>query len=291
MKQYIYLALILISFGCFSACKEEVGKDPGNDGRPVVTLHSYAVEPPNSPDNDVLVRVAVNNKTAESFLLVLPTKEQKERIAANGETAYYQYVAEKGKKVDFKSNSLITDILLTDLKGEMAISVAAKNGSSISGSTVNFTGIIWKDVVEGTYHFAKKTANNQGVPAATITGKESVKTLLQVSENNPKFYRLKDLYGKGYSLKLEMTDVKKKDDSGTTYNVFRVPVAKTSGTFKDLGIVSVRDIGFWQNNDALVLEGNFGSAMYPNHDCMIFIQWFVNKGNLGYGIDYFLTDK
>jgi hypothetical protein len=97
------------------------------------------------------------------------------------------------------------------------------------------------------------------------------------------------VFGTGYHMKINLLDLKGKK-SGREYTFFRVPVADTPFTYGDYGAVSVRDIGYWQSNDAFITEGGYESGMYADYSCFIYIQYFVSAGNLGYDYDYFVPD-
>lgn len=67
-------------------------------------------------------------------------------------------------------------------------------------------------------------------------------------------YRFKDLYGTGKHLVINMLEQQGTDESGT-YSFFRIPATATSWSYGSYGTISVRDIGYWQGNDAYVTVG------------------------------------
>ena len=289
MKKYINaLGMILLAIVAMTSCKEEEGTTPGTDGAPAITLYQYAVEAPEyNPDNDVRIRIAANNQVTEAYYLAETTADKNAHVEADGETGYMTYVVENGTKIEGISGESSADITLTNLQGEYTITVVGVNGSNMASQEVTFAGLAWEDVVTGTYVFGTTSAS--GTPAATILGQSSVPTTLQVCTTDPTLYRFKDVFGEGYSMKINLID-KTATDSQGEYQFFRVPSTLTSYTYGSYGSISVSDIGYWQGNDAFVTDNGYESGMYANHNCFILIAYQVSAGALGYGYDEFIAD-
>lgn len=289
MKKYINaLGMVLLAIMAMTSCKEEEGTTPGTDEAPAITLYQYAVEAPEyNPDNDVRIRIAANNQVSEAYYLTETTADKKAHVEAEGETGYMTYVVENGTKIEGISGESNADIVLTNLQGECAITVVGVNGSNMTSQEVVFTGLAWEDVATGTYVFGTKSV--QGNPAATIVGQSSAPTTLQVCTTDPTLYRFKDVFGEGYSLKINLID-KTATDSQGTYQFFRVPSTLTPYTYSSYGNISISDIGYWQGDDTFVTDNGYESGMYANHNCFIMVVYTVSAGYLGYGYDEFIAD-
>lgn len=289
MKKYINaLGMILLAIVAMTSCKEEEGTTPGTDGAPAITLYQYAVEAPEyNPDNDVRIRIAANNQVSEAYYLAETTADKNAHVEADGETGYMTYVVENGTKIEGISGESSADITLTNLQGEYSITVVGVNGSNMASQEVTFTGLAWEDVATGTYVFG--TTSVDGGAAATIVGQSSAKTTLQVCTTDPTLYRFKDVFGEGYSMKINLIDQTGSDDDGE-YQFFRVPSTLTPYTYGNYGNITISDIGYWQGDDTWVTANGYESGMYANHNCFIFVAYTVSAGYLGYGYDKFIAD-
>lgn len=288
MKKYIFRIFIaFLAIAVTTSCTEDEGTDPGNDSSPVITLYKYKVSKPLNPDNDVILRLAANSPTSEAYYLVEKTTDRNDHITSMGEEGYKDYVVSNGIKVNDISGESNADITLTDLFGEYTITVVAVGGGSKTSTATVFNGLDWTDVAAGTYVFATQSVG--GTPSASVSGMPSHPTTLQICTTDDKLYRFKDVFGTGYHVKINLLNLKGTDADGE-YTFFRVPVADTPFTFGSHGAVGIRDIGYWQNNDAFVTENGYESGMYADHSCFVFIQYFVSAGNVGYGYDMFIPD-
>ena len=284
MKKYIYslLAVLFVS-AALTSCTEEEGTEPGNDSVPSVIIYQYAASRPNNPDNDIMVRFAANSKTTEAYYLVEKTTEKEAHVSSMGEEGYKDYVVSNGVKIDGISGASNADVTITDLYGAYTITAVAVSGNVKSASETSFTGLEWNDVVSGTYYFG---ASANLINALGLT---STHCLLQVCTTDAGLYRFKDVFGTGYSLKINLIDYKGSDGSGE-YQFFRIPVAETPFTYGNYGAVGVRDVGYWQGSDAWVTDYGYESGMYANYSCFLCIQYFVSAGNIGYGYDQFIAE-
>ncbi|MFT4222778.1 hypothetical protein [Dysgonomonas sp.] len=280
MKKYIYrLFIAVFATVAFTACTEDEGTEPGNDSNPVITIYQYKVSKPLNSDNDTRLRFAANSPTSEAYYLAEKTTDKNDRITSIGEEGYKDYVISHGTKINGISGESNVDVTLTDLFGEYTITSVAVGGGLKSSASVIFTGLDWSDKATGTYTFFKPS----------VTGIASRPTTLQVCTTDEKLYRFKDVFGTGYHMKINLLNLKGNDADGE-YTFFRIPVTETSFTYSTYGTVSVRDIGYWQGNDAWVTENGYESGMYADYSCFVYIQYFVSAGSLGYGYDMFIPD-
>lgn len=284
MKKYIYsLFAVLLTTACMTSCTEDEGTEPGNDPAPAVTIYQYATSRPNNPDNDVILRLASNNKTTEAYYLAEKSSEKESRLASMGESGYADYVVSNGVKIEKLSGASTTDVTLTDLYGAYTITVVAVSGNQKTTSETTFTGLEWTDVATGTYYYG---ASPNLIAALGLT---SSPTTLQVCTTDANLYRFKDVFAPGYSLKIRLIDYTG-SDAGGSYQFFRVPISDTPFEYGTRGAVGVRDVGYWQGSDAFVTDNGYESGMYANHNCFVCVQYYVSAGNLGYGYDEFVAD-
>ena len=270
MKKYINsIMFVFLGLAMFTACSEESGTEPGTDSNPVVTIYQYAAQLPLSADNDCVVRVAANSSVESAYYLAEKADEKTARNLTS--EAYADYVVSNGKKIENLSVSNPVDLAVTDMKGDYIITVVGVKGNTKYSTETTFKGLDWRDIVTGTYNFAKPNA----------TGKESAKATLQYCANVENLYRIKDVFGPGYSLKFTGTGMKGTDVIGN-FEVVRVSAQPIGTTYGSYGEVSVRDVATWQNSDDYL-----DNQMYDNGLCYFWVQYFVSAGSLGYGYDKF----
>lgn len=283
MKKYISsICALMLGFVAFTACSDEEGTIPGGDSQPAATVYTYSVSTPYNPDNDLALRIVANNQTTDVFYMPLKVAD----IEGLSENEVINRVVSEGTKVELKADSLnggkFADIMATGMFGDYLISVVAQNGSQKILSQVPFTGLDWSDVCTGTWYFASKIAPAFGV--------ESLPTTLQVCTTDENLFRLKDVFGAGYSMKIQRLDIQGEDEDGV-YSFLRVPVTATPYEYGDYGPISLRDIGYWQNNDAWVTDNGYESGMYADYTCFFIVQYYVTAGSLGYNFyNYFIPD-
>jgi hypothetical protein len=282
MKKYIFQVCVMLCGALgFTACTEDEGTVPGNDAQPSIVIYQYSAERPNNPDNDVQLRFATNNRTEEAYYFVEKADAKATRVASLGEDGYADYVVTNGTKLSVDGESNV-DVLITDLYGTYAITAVAVNGTQKKSAEATFTGLDWEEGVPGVYYFFSKAQNALGISSAETT--------LQKCTTDNTLYRFKDLYGSGYSLKINLLpDYTATDDDGT-YTFFRIPATVTPYEYGSYGAISVRDVGYWQGSAAWVTDNGYESGMYADGTCFLCIQYYVSAGSLGYGYDYFIAD-
>lgn len=284
MKKYIFnMFVLLMAVATMPSCTEEAGTVPGSDSRPSVIIYQYEASRPYNPDNDVTLRFVANSPTEAVYYLLEKTSEKESNVATMGESGYLDYVVSKGAEVDGIKGESNADITVTDLYGAYTITAVAVAGNQKASASTTFTGLEWSDVVNGVYKF--------GASAGLIAeaGLSANPTTLQQCTTDETLYRFKDVFGEGYSLKIRlMPDYTATDEDGDKYTFFRVPVASTPYTYKNFGSVGVRDVGYWQSNDAFVTDQGYESGMYENYFCFVCVQYYVSAGSLGFGNDLFI---
>ena len=280
MKTY-FKSFLLLAAGimAFAACTEENGNEPGNDGKPFSTVYTYEASLPNNPDNDFKVRVTTNNKVEQIFYTVDPSSD----IAEISEAEMIQRVQDKGTQleldVDSFSGGKFKDFVVTGLFGAYTISVVSIGGGEKTLAQAEVFGLDWEDVCTGAYYIQ----NNM----QPIFETGALPTTLQICTTDDHLYRLKDVFGEGYSMKIQLLDLFGSDEDGD-YQFFRVPPTVTPYEYR--GPISVRDIGYWQNNAAFVTEGGYESGMYEDYSCFIFVNYYDSEGSLTYGYNFFIPD-
>lgn len=287
MKKYIK-SLMMLGLGAviFTACTEEVGMEPGTDGTPYVSLYTYLATEPNDPDTDAAMRVAANNKVDDLYYLAEATDSIESR-GLSGD-AYADYVVANGTKLDLQgddfSGGKYADFISKNMKGEYTITVVGVGAGKKAVASTTFTGLDWVTVADGTYYFSQKAQDRLGVGASTTTSLQYLKT-------DSTLYRFKFIYGFGLSLQLRLTE-EVGDYQGDPIQYFRVAGQPLNGyTFGSYGTVSVRDLGYWQEDDSFAYDPDYGCWIDPaSNYCSIALQLFVSAGSLGYGWDEFVAD-
>lgn len=285
MKKYIEsLLLLCVAAFTLTACSEDEGTNPGGDGNPNVVVYQYTPGQPYNADNDVTLRFATNNKVEAVYYLSEPEADYNAHISEMGEAGYNDYVVENGTQVEGIEGQSNVDVTLTDMMGTYYITAVAVSGNQKKAYTTTFTGLAWEDVVSGTYIF-----NAQPVSGSAI-GLPNTPTTLQVCTTDETLYRFKDLFGEGYSMKINLIGIQGEDASGP-YQFFRVPEMATPYSYGSYGQISVMDIGYLQGDESFVTAGGYESGMYEDGSCFVMVAYTVSAGYLVYGYDYFIPNE
>lgn len=270
---------------CFTSCKEDNGTEPGTDSQPAATIYTYEPSAPLNPDNDVNIRFVCNSKTSEAYYLVEKTTEKEAHKMS--EAAYADFVVANGTKLqlieDKHSGGKVSEVTVAGLLGDYTITAVAANGGTKTSATKTFKGLMWEDVVTGTYMYSN--ANVQFL-MGEITSRP---TTLQICTTDETLYRFKDAFGEGMHMKINLLPDLVGEDEGGVYTFFRVKdqmISEFQGSK-----VYVRDIGYWQGDDKYVTDHGFESGMYEDYSCFIYIQCHIGSTNYGYGYDYFIPDE
>lgn len=264
-----------------SSCVEKIGTEPGNDPIPVVTVYNYTPSAEYDGDTDQRVRFVNNGVAKEAFYLVDKSSNKAAIIEEQGEDAYIQKVISEGTAITF-DDSGVYETVLTNMTGDYDITAVASNGTTKTMRSATFSGIAWdaSSSINGTYMVQR--ANIQGV-----VGAASFPAVLQRHEADETLYRIKGALGAGTKITIKLLDITGTDDDGE-YTFFRIPAQATPYSYGDYGTISVRDIGYWQGDDAWVTENGYESGMYADGYCFLCIQYYVAAGSLGMTYDYFV---
>lgn len=277
MKVYLYkLIFTLFTAATFFACSEDEGTKPSSDTAPVVTIYQYKPSRPYNPENDVTIRFATNDKVTDVYYLAEKTSEKTARLTSSGEEGYKDYVISNGKKVDGISGVSNVDVTISDLYGDYSITAIAVGNKQKTLAYTTFKGLEWNNVATGTYHFFNYKALNISSTTATV---------LQVCTTDSKLYRFKDLLGKGYHLKINLMGQKGKDEDGE-FQFLRIAPTESPFTYNS-SLVSIRDVAYWQGNDAYATNLKYACTMYLNYSCSLCLQYYISGKSLGYGRDEF----
>ena len=249
-----------------------------------MVVYQYTPGQPYNADNDVTLRFATNNKVEAVYYLSEPEADYNAHISEMGEAGYNDYVVENGTQVEGIEGQSNVDVTLTDMMGTYYITAVAVSGNQKKAYTTTFTGLAWEDVVSGTYIF-----NAQPVSGSAL-GLPNTVTTLQVCTTDETLYRFKDLFGEGYSMKINMLDLQGEDAQGV-YQFFRVPEMATPYSMGDYGQISVMDIGYLQGDESFVTAGGYESGMYEDGYCFVMVAYTVSAGYLVYGYDFFVPNE
>lgn len=280
MKKVIYTLLALPLL--FTSCKEEMGTMPGTDKDPNVVLYTYEPADENlNPDNDVTVRFATNNATKEVYYLVEDAATVDAAIESSGEGPWVSKVLESGSKITVNgAENVEVDVTgIIGLKYILAVATDGVKGEKLS--KIAFRGLEWETVTTGTFQYGSALTF---LPISGTVGS------LDVCTTNKLLYRIKDAFGTGSHLKLNVINGSNEEDEDGEYVLFRVVEQKTpfSVSFADgtVSEVTVEDVGYWQNNASFVTSAttNYCNIMYLSDGyVMANIAWMSTKGCLAYG--------
>lgn len=274
LRKYFYSALAVAGVVTLAACSADEGTDPGSDSAPAVTVYTYAPGSDYNADEDVMVRIAPNNKVAEIYYKYELTNAVQEYIAANGQSAYADQVVASGTKVE---GGTTQDVVLTGLLGNYTITAVgvASNGSKAMASAV-FQGLTWTPVTDGTITYG--TLGGLGLSPAPAT--------LESCDVDETLFRVKNMYGEGNHLKFSTLNLGGTDADGNTFMLCRIANQSVGLSYGDYGMIYVQDVGYWQGDDSYVTGGGFENYYYisgPKQNQLSFTPYYyVSAGYLGY---------
>jgi len=284
MKKYIFMSLVALLTLSFTSCKEDSGTKPGNDDKAVVTLYTYEVESPYNPDNDVAVRFVGNNQVEEIYFLVETRAEFDDNMAELGESGYIDYVLANGTKGEIieEAKAALGDKtvekVFTNLIGENVIAAVSKSPSGNKLNTTTFVGLEWVDVTDGFYQFGSGSVLGQ------VSGLTGTTAMLQHCTTTGKTdsYRLVDVFGSGFNMKFNILPDTEEDTEYGKVWYSRVALQPTSWSYGNYGTVYVRDIAYWQGNDAFATNGSYGCIMYEDGYALFPLNYLVSLGYIAY---------
>lgn len=276
MKKYIYALALLPMVGLIS-CKEDMGTEPGTDSTPNVVVYTYTPTDQNmNPDNDVTVRFATNSATTDVYYLIKLSSEVEEIIndGNKGENVLIEEVIANGTKISVDGAENV-NVDLLDIHGANTICAVAvgKGGKALGKAT--FLGLDWEEKTLGTFYVQQSFVSTSTIECA-----------LEVCTTDATLYRLRDVFGSGYNMKMQLLDAYGEDEDGE-YQLFRVPetatpwqVRLTDGNTYDL---YVEDIGYWQNNSSFVTSASgYENGMYEDGSAFFQLAWMCDLGYLSY---------
>ena len=285
MKKYIYILATVVAALSLASCTEKIGTVPGNDAFPVVTPYNYAPSSEYDGDTDQRVRFVSNGKATQAYYLVEKKADKLAEIATKGEDAYINKVIAEGTQITIPADGVL-ETTITDMPGVYDISVVASDGTNKTMSSTTFEGIPWDTTssIEGTYKI--KRANIQSILGAT-----SFPAVLQRHATDPTLYRIKGAFGPGTKLTFQTIDMEGTASRGK-YTYFRVPEQKLSFTYGNDGKVSIRDVGYWQGDDAYITDNGYESGLFADGYCFICAQYYTAARSLGLAsYDYFVPNN
>ncbi|MDE5783332.1 MAG: hypothetical protein K2H97_03275 [Prevotella sp.] len=186
MNKIFSKLMMLMAVTLFVSCSEDEGTDVGTDSAPAVTLYQYTPDAPYNADNDVKLRMAVNNKVESLYYLVEKAADKAAMLEEADERAYAEYVIKEGKKVELTAGELHADMIVTGLVGEYTITAVAVNGNARSWASTTFIGYNWVKVTDA-------------ISMMNIFTGEEIATELQYA-SNVDLYRFVDPWGTGVAI-------------------------------------------------------------------------------------------
>lgn len=274
LRKYFYSALAVAGIATLAACSADEGTDPGSDSAPAVTMYTYTPGSDYNADEDIMVRIAPNNKVTEIYYKSELTTAVQEYIAANGKSAYADQVVASGTKLEGGSTQ---DVVLTSLLGNYTITAVgvAANGSKAMASAV-FQGLTWSPIAEGTITYG--TLGGLGLSPAPAT--------LESCDVDETLFRVKNMYGEGNHLKFSALNQGGTDADGNTYKFCRIANQSVGLSYGNYGMIYVQDVGYWQGDESYVTGGGFENYFYvsgPKQNQLSFTPYYyVSAGYLGY---------
>lgn len=287
MKKIVYALISLAAVLSFASCeKDKYGTVAGNDSEPYVLINPVTPSLPYDPDCDIMIRLAANNATTDVYYFA-ETKAQKAGRNLSDD-AYADYVVANGKKVTLATNEFDgagnCDIVLQSLFGENVISAVAVSGDKKYLATESFTGLKWNTITSGEYYFCKSSISSRA------GGNNKVVELQQLDTDHD-CYRFKNLFASGKHLVFQLWGDADGYYTGTDpdlgdYIMARVSPQGTGLTYGSYGSISVRDYGYYKNDDSVA-----DVELYADNMVYLLLQYYVSAGSLGYGWDHFFPSK
>lgn len=242
MKKYIYslFLMILVAVGMIS-CSVDDGTNPGNDSKPNVVVYQFTPKAPYNSDNDLLIRIAANNKVGEAYYLAETTVDKEAHVTSMGKEGYMDYVIKNGTKIEGLSGTSDSDVTVTGMVGEYTITVVAVNGNDKMAVETTFTGLKWESIGMG-----KLSSSFYG----SVIDCEFYKSSPMLK------YKAIGPYTEGYDLIFDIAD-------NNSVTVFKQTIAPSYGNYTTL---SVSGNGKLENNKIIVNlkftvdQGSFGDS-------------------------------
>ena len=292
MKKNIYsLVVLAMAMVGVTACHPDFeGLEPGNDKNPKATLFTYsptAADGNYDADTDVRLRIAGNNKTNQVYYKAIKTSVRE----GMSDEQVISEVMGSGQSVSSPGEGV--SVFLTGMQGEYTICAVAVNGNSQALTEASFFGLTWTTVTTGSLR--TRFADGASTAYDYLDGVE-----LQKSEDVEGKYRLKNPWGTGVNLPIEVTlsheeyDASGWADEGaddyfenevTPYQYILMPKTEIAVNAPDYGVLSVGDYYSVRGSDY-----TYYCRMYKDFFIAIYSYWTCPAGNIGSGWTYYYPD-
>jgi hypothetical protein len=269
----INYAWALLGLAFMAACTDEQGTEPGNDNTVVATIYQLDAKDPLNPDNDMLLRVATNNKTEAVYYAGIPKAEFETKMQQGGEEAIKDFVIASGTKVKDLSGGAVADVAVEGMTGEYKVAVVATGAGARALKVFDFIGLSWSDMATGTYTFALVSFGEN---------KEKVikDVVLQKCENREGLYRLNKVYNGSNNIKFTLLNAVQDD-----YQFVTVPTQATA-----LNGVYIRDLATKENNQAFATDETKGCKLYNDNRVRLVLNYFTEGKEYGAVVETFVPN-
>lgn len=267
----INYAWVLLGLAFMAACTDEQGTEPGNDNTVVATIYQLDTKAPLNPDNDMLLRVATNNKTEAVYYAGIPKAEFETKMQQGGEEAIKDFVIASGTKVKDLSGGAVADVAVEGMTGEYKVAVVATGAGARTLKVFDFMGLSWSDMATGTYTFALVSFGEN--KEKVIKG-----VVLQKCENRKGLYRLNKVYNGSNNIKFTLLNAVQDD-----YQFVSVPTQATA-----LNGVYIRDLATKENNQAFATDETKGCRLYNDNRVRLVLNYFTEGKEYGAVVETFV---
>lgn len=289
MKKNIYkLVVLAMAMVGVTACHPEFeGQETGNDKNPKAALYTYAPTTADGnydADTDIRLRIAANDKTDQVYYKAIKTATAEGMSEAQiiSEVMTGQSVSKPGEGVD---------VFLTNMQGAYTIYAVATNGKAQTLTQASFFGKTWTTVATG--RLRTRFADKETTAYDYINGVE-----LQKSEDTEGVYRLKNPWGTGANLPIEVTASHEEYDASgwanegagdyfgnpIPYHYILMPKTSINITSASYGNLAVGDYYSVRGTDY-----TYYCRMYQDYYITIYSYW-TGSGNIGSGWTYYYPD-
>ncbi len=293
MKKNIYsLVVLAMTMVGVTACHPDFeGLEPGNDKNPKATLYTYtptSADGNYDADTDVRLRIAGNDKTEQVYYKAIKTATREGMT----EEQVISEVLSSGQSVSKPGEG--ASVMLTGMQGKYTICAVAVNGGDQALTETSFFGLTWTTVKTGSLR--TRFADGATTAYDYLEGVE-----LQKSEDKEGSYRLKNPWGTGVNLPIDITlsheeyDASGWADEGaddyfenevTPYQYILMPKTEIGVNTPDYGSLSVGDYTSVRGSDY-----TYYCRMYKDYFIAIYSYWTGGGvGNIGSGWTYYYPD-
>ena len=289
MKKNIYsLVVLAMTMVGVTACHPDFeGMEPGNDKNPKATLFTFtptSADGNYDADTDVRLRISGNEKADQVYYKAI-------KLSAREGMSDDQVISEvmgSGQSVSKPGEGV--NVFLTGMQGQYVIAAVAVNGNKQTLTETSFFGLTWTTVCTG--DLKTRFADGETSAYDFLEGVE-----LQKSEDKAGSFRLKNPWGTGVNLPIDVTlsheeyDATGWADEGaddyfenevTPYQYILMPKTEIAVNAPDYGVLSVGDYYSVRGSDY-----TYYCRMYKDYFIAIYSYWTCPAGNIGSGWTYF----